>query len=82
MFQVAITSYTMTYLKLWRGILEQRLADRMEIYWQIRSLHAENYAQCSLIHDQVQEIGLHFQKSEEDGGGVEYSVFWKCSPIS
>jgi hypothetical protein len=47
----------------------------MEIYWQIRSLHAEICAQRSLIHDKVQEIGLHFQKSEEDGGGAEYSVF-------
>jgi hypothetical protein len=65
----------MTYLKTWRGILEQRLADTMEIYWQIRSLRAENCAQHSLIHDQVQEIGLHFQKNEEDGGGAEYSVF-------
>jgi hypothetical protein len=55
--------------------LEQRLADMMEIYWQIRSLHADNCAQRSLIHDQAQEIGLHFQKSEEDGGGAEYSVF-------
>jgi hypothetical protein len=65
----------MTYLKSWRGILEQRLADTMEIYWQIRSLRAENCAQRSLIYDQVQEVGLHFQKSEEDGGGAEYSVF-------
>jgi hypothetical protein len=65
----------MTYLKLWRGILEQRLADMMEMYWQIRSLRAENCAQRSLIHDQVQEIGLLFQKGEEDGGGAEYSVF-------
>jgi hypothetical protein len=56
--------------------LEQRLADTMEIYWQIRSLRAENCAQRSLTHDQIlQEIGLHFQKSEEDGGGAEYSVF-------
>jgi hypothetical protein len=47
----------------------------MEINLQIRSLRAEKFAQCSLIHDQVQEIGLHFQKSEEDGGGAEYSVF-------
>jgi hypothetical protein len=60
----------MTYLKSWHGILERRLADTMEIYWQISSLHAENCAQCSLIHDQVQEIGLLFQKSEEDGGGA------------
>jgi hypothetical protein len=47
----------------------------MEIYWQIRSLHAENCVQRSLIHAQVQEIGLHIQKSEEDGGGAENSVF-------
>jgi hypothetical protein len=65
----------MTYLKSWRGVLEKRLADTMEIYWQIRSLHAENCSQCSLIRDQVQEIGMHFQKSEEDGGGEEYSLF-------
>ncbi len=44
------------------SILEQRLADMMEIYWRIRSLRAENCAQCSLIHDQVQEMGLLFQK--------------------
>jgi hypothetical protein len=75
MFQVAIPSYTATYLKSWCGILEQRLADTIEIYWQIRSLHVENCAQHSLIHDQVQEIGLLFQKSEEDGGVAEYSVF-------
>jgi hypothetical protein len=55
--------------------LEQRLADMMEIYWQIRSLHAENCAQRSLIHDQVQEKGLLFQNSEEDDGAAEYSVF-------
>jgi hypothetical protein len=47
----------------------------MEIYWQVRSLCAENCAQCSLIHDQVQEKELLFQNSEEDGGGAEYSVF-------
>jgi hypothetical protein len=47
----------------------------MEIYWQIRSLRAENCAQSSLIYYQVQEKGLLFQKSEEDGGGAEYSVF-------
>jgi hypothetical protein len=62
----------MTYLKSWHGYLEQRLADTMEIYLLIRSLHAENCAQRSLIHDQVQEIGLLFQKSEEVGGGAEY----------
>jgi hypothetical protein len=64
-----------THLKSLRGILEQRLADTMEIYWQIRSLRAENCAQRSLIHDQVQEIGLHFQKCEEDGGVAEYSLY-------
>jgi hypothetical protein len=37
----------------------------MEIYWQIRSLRAENCAQRSLIHDQVQELGLFSQKSEK-----------------
>jgi hypothetical protein len=47
----------------------------MEIYWQIRSLRAENCVQRSLIHDQVKEIRLHFKKNEEDGGGAEYSVF-------
>jgi hypothetical protein len=71
MLQVAIHSYTTTYLKLWHGILEQSLADTMEIYLQIRSLRAENCPQRSSIHDQVQEIGLLFQKSEEDGGGAE-----------
>jgi hypothetical protein len=64
----------MTYLKLWHGVLEQRLADMMESCWQIRSLGAKNCAQRSLIHIQVQEIGLHFQKSEDDSGGAEYSV--------
>ncbi len=65
----------MTYLKSWHGVLEQRLAHTMEIYWKIRSLCAENCAERSLIHDHVEEIGLHFQISEEDGGGAEYSVF-------